>query len=56
MSTMSIPMPREQLERVVRQVVRQQFSERLQAGEMQLSAAYTPNLVINISARHMHIT
>ncbi len=56
MSTMNIPMPREQLERVVRQVVRQQFAERLQAGEMQLSAAYSSNLVVNISARHMHIT
>ena len=56
MSTLNIPMPREQLERIVRQVVRQNFAERLQAGEMQLSAAYTPNLVINISARHMHIT
>ena len=56
MSTLSIPMPREQLERVVRQVVRQQFAERLAAGEPQLSAAYSSNLVVNISARHMHIT
>ena len=57
MSTaLNIPMPREQLERVVRQMVRQQFAERLQAGEMQLSAAYTPNLVVNISARHVHIS
>jgi len=55
MSTLNIPMPREQLERVVRQVVRERFAARLQAGEMQLSAAYTPNLVVNISARHMHI-
>jgi propanediol utilization protein len=55
-TALSIPMPREQLERIVRQVVRQQFAERLAAGEMQLSAAYTPNLVVNISARHMHIT
>jgi propanediol utilization protein len=55
LSTLNIPMPREQLERVVRQVVRAQFAARLQAGEMQLSAAYTPNLVVNISARHMHI-
>lgn len=56
MSTLSIPMPREQLERVVRQSVRERFAARLQAGEMQLSAAYTPNLVVNISARHMHIS
>ena len=56
MSTLNIPMPREQLERVVRQVVRERFAARLQAGEMQLSAAYTPNLVVNISARHMHIS
>lgn len=56
MTTLNIPMPREQLERIVRQVVRQQFAERLAAGEMQLSAAYTPNLVVNISARHMHMT
>ncbi len=55
-TVLNIPMPREQLERIVRQVVRQQFAERLAAGEMQLSAAYTPNLVVNISARHMHIT
>jgi len=56
MTTMNIPMPREQLERIVRQVLRQQFAERLMAGEPQLSAAYTPNLVVNISARHLHIT
>ncbi|HUS93195.1 MAG TPA: phosphate propanoyltransferase [Phycisphaerae bacterium] len=56
MSTLNIPMPREQLERVVRQIVRERFAARLQAGEMQLSAAYTPNLVVNISARHMHIS
>ncbi len=56
MSTLNIPMPREQLERLVRQVVRERFASRLQAGEPQLSAAYTPNLVVNISARHMHIS
>ncbi len=56
MTTLNIPMPREQLERIVRQVVRQQFAERLAAGEPQLAAAYAPNLVVNISARHMHVT
>lgn len=56
MTTLNIPMPREQLERVVRQAVRQRFAERLMAGEPQLSAAYAPNLVVNISARHLHVT
>lgn len=44
------------MERVVRQVVRQQFAQRLQAGDPQLSAAFSSNLVVNMSARHMHIT
>ncbi len=56
MSTLTIPMPREQLERVVRQVVQRQFAERLASGEPRYSIAYTPNLVVNISARHIHIT
>jgi len=56
MTQLNIPMPREQLERLVRQVVRTQFAERLAAGEPQMSAAYTPNLVVNISARHLHIS
>ena len=55
MSTMNIPMPREQLERVVRQVVREGFAAGLQAGQPQMAIAYEPNLVVNISARHMHI-
>jgi len=56
MTQLNIPMPREQLERIVRQVVRQSYSQRLDAGEPQLSTAYTPNLVVNISARHLHIS
>ncbi len=56
MTTLNIPMPREQLERIVRQVVRTQFAERLTAGEPQLAAAYASNLVVNISARHLHIS
>ena len=56
MSVINIPMPREQLERIVRQVVRQQFADRLASGEGQLAAAYKPNLVVNTSARHMHIS
>ncbi len=47
-------MPREQLERIVRQVVRQQLAAAtLPAGE---PADYVPNLVVNVSARHMHIS
>ncbi len=55
MTTMTIPMPREQLERLVRQAVR----ERLSGDGAAVAAAplpYKPNLVVNISARHMHIT
>jgi putative phosphotransacetylase len=57
----TIPMPREQLERIVRQVVRQQFADRLTpeglaGGEQQLATAYEPNLVVNISARHLHVS
>ena len=54
MTTMTIPMPREQLERLVRQAVR----ERLAGGAVPAAdgAAYAPNLVVNISARHIHIT
>lgn len=52
MTTLSIPMPREQLERVVRQAVR----EKLAAGPPPTARAYTPNLVANVSARHLHIT
>jgi len=55
-TSLNIPMPREQLERIVRQVVRQRFVEQLTAGEPQMSAAYTSNLVVNISARHVHIS
>jgi propanediol utilization protein len=56
MSALNIPMPREQLERVVRQIVREQFSQRLSAGEMPLASAFGPNLVVNISARHIHVS
>ncbi len=55
-------MPREQLERIVRQVVRQQLAQcpPAQQGQGQPGAAvcgsYTPNLVVNISARHLHIS
>jgi propanediol utilization protein len=56
MSTMNIPMPREQLERLVRQVVRQQYAARLAGGQMSPATAYAPNLVVNTSARHMHVS
>ena len=58
MSLLNIPMPREQLERVVRQVVRQQVAQIAERGdgEPEPSAGYTPNLVVNMSARHLHVT
>jgi putative phosphotransacetylase len=43
---------RSAIERVVREVVRQ----RLATGEMRRADGNRPNLVVNISARHMHIT
>jgi len=52
MSSLNIPMPREQLERVVRQIVRERL---LSAGPGQ-TGAYAPNLVVNTSARHMHVS
>ena len=54
--TLNIPMPREQLERLVRQVIRAQFAQGLASGEVTPSVAYTPNLVVNVSARHLHIS
>jgi len=52
MTVMNIPMPQEQLERIVRQVVR----ERLSASGAAPAGDYSPNLVVNTSARHMHIS
>lgn len=49
----NIPMPREQLERLVRQVIRQRLSAGAPAGSPE---GYRPNLVVNVSARHMHIS
>jgi putative phosphotransacetylase len=56
MTKLNVPLPREQVERIVRQILRQQMAGRLAAGQVQMSAAYGPNLVVNISARHMHLT
>ncbi len=52
--SLNIPMPREQLERIVRQVVR----ERLAGGRGTLAGpqGHKPNVVVNVSARHMHIS
>jgi propanediol utilization protein len=50
-----IPLPREQVERVVRQVVREQLADRQGVAGLTFSEAYTPNLVVNISARHVHL-
>ena len=53
MSGVNIPMPREHLERIVRQVVRQRLSSGPTIGAP--TVPYTPNLVVNVSARHMHV-
>lgn len=55
-NTKKIAMSREQVERVVRQLVREQFAQRLLAGQPQCAAAYSANLVVNISARHLHVS
>lgn len=56
MSQLNIPMPREQLERIVRQVVRQQLASCPSPTGAPTCGGYTPNLVVNTSARHMHIS
>ena len=53
MTTLSIPMPREQLERIVRQVVRERLAGAVPAAAV---VPYQPNLVVNISARHLHLS
>ncbi len=45
------PMDRSAIERVVREVVRQRLNGRVRAAN-----GFRPELVVNISARHMHIT
>ncbi|MBI5725372.1 MAG: phosphate propanoyltransferase [Planctomycetes bacterium] len=56
MSSLNIPMPREQLERIVRQIIWQQITVPLEAPGGATESAYTPNLVVNISARHLHMS
>jgi propanediol utilization protein len=53
MSQLNIPMPREQLERIVRQAVRERLAG-VRPGAA--PSAYKPNLVVNVSARHMHVS
>jgi len=53
MTALNIPMPREQLERIVRQTVRERLSAGGTGGPR---VGYRPNLVVNVSARHMHIS
>jgi putative phosphotransacetylase len=55
---MNIPMPREQLERLVRQVIRKQLAEgfNFSEGGAAPAIAYAPNMVVNISARHLHVS
>jgi len=52
MTTLNIPMPREQLERIVRQAVRERIAS---AGRAAQAPTYRPNLVVNVSARHVHL-
>ncbi len=56
MTDLNIPMPPEQLERLVRQIVRERHTGALAAGQTKPASDYDPNLVVNTSARHMHIT
>ena len=56
MSTFNVPMPREQLERLVRQIVRERNVVAPPSGQPQPAMAFERNLVVNISARHMHIS
>ncbi len=43
---------RDQIEQIVRSILQSQF----QAAEGKTAAGYKPNLVVNISARHVHLT
>ena len=52
MTTLNVPMPREQLERIVRQAVRERIAS---AGRAAQAPTYRPNLVVNVSARHVHL-
>ncbi len=56
MSTLNIPMPREQLERLVRQIVRERGAVEVAGGEVRPAIAFSQNLVVNTSARHIHVS
>ncbi len=56
MSAFNVPMPREQLERLVRQAMRERFSPGNGQAQHRPAVAFAPNLVVNTSARHMHIS
>lgn len=65
MTTLNVPLPREQVERIVRQILREQLAQGATTDRVAATAAtvgaigamaYAPNLVVNISARHMHLT
>ena len=53
MTALNIPMPREQLERIVRRTVRERLARPGPTGPV---VPYKPNLVVNVSARHIHLT
>ena len=56
MSTIAQPViDRDLVERMVRQVVYDRFAGKAAASSQQ-SAAYNPRLLVNISARHVHVT
>jgi len=52
---MSSTAVRPQVEAIIRQILEQQLAGNGQAGP-KAASGYTPNLVVNISARHAHLT
>jgi len=52
---MSSTAVRPQVEAIIRQILEQQLAANGQAGQ-KAASGYTPNLVVNISARHAHLT
>jgi propanediol utilization protein len=53
---MSSVATRPQIETIVRRILEQQFARNLRFPAKAAAVAYTPNLVVNISARHCHLT
>jgi putative phosphotransacetylase len=56
MSTLTATPTRDQVERMVRAVLEKQGSDGKPAATNGAAAPYRPNLVVNISARHCHLT